>query len=90
MTDTLRPTQLSFEVGGDHALPEAATFRVSGALAAGRELQKGEDVRLVLTDADGQVVAAGEGYVRGIAFHEHRPKDGPSWTERKHAIKLED
>lgn len=82
--------QLSFDVGGDHGQPEVATFRVSGALATSiRELEKGEDVRISIIDADGQVVAAGEGYVRGVGFREHRPKDGPSWTERTHAIKLE-
>lgn len=90
MADTLRSSQLSFEVGGDHAMPSLASFRVSGALDAGRELEKGEDVRIVLMDADGQVVAQGDGYVRGVGFREHRPKDGPSWTERTHAIKLED
>jgi len=83
-------SQLSFDVGGDHRRPEVATFRVSGAIGSTmRELQKGEDVQIVITDADGQVVAAGEGYVRGIGFREHRSKDGPSWTERTHAIKLE-
>jgi hypothetical protein len=72
------------------AAPEAATFRLSGALGAGRELHKGEEIMVTLADSDGQVIASGHGWVRGVGFREHRPKDGPSWTERTHQIKLED
>lgn len=89
MNDSTRPFQLTFEVGGSHDEPETATFRIGGALAAGSELRKGDEVTVVLSDADGQVIASGSGWVRGVGFREHRPKDGPSWTERTHAIKLE-
>lgn len=84
-----RTQQLTFDVGGEHDQPATASFRVTGALDAAGELKKGDDVRVVVTDADGQIVATGLGYVRGVGFREHRPKDGPSWTERTHAIKLE-
>lgn len=88
--DGHQSVQLSFEVGGQHGHPDAASFRLSGALAAFRELRKGEEVRVTLSDADGQVIATADGWVHGIGFKEHRPKDGPSWTERTHQIKVED
>ncbi len=82
--------QLTFDVGGEHAVPASSSFRVSGSLLSVRnELMKGAEVKVVIWNEDGQVVAEGEGVVRGVAFHEHHPNNGPSWTERKHSIKLE-
>lgn len=79
--------QLSLNVGGGIA-PLAASFKVSGKLLVDEELMRGEEVTVTIANADGVVVCAGAGYVRGIGFVTHEPKDLPEWVERVHTIKL--
>jgi len=80
--------QMTLEVGGDPEQMLIGSFGVSGALGAERELAKGAGVRVVITDADGELVSTSLGYVSQVAFKEHR--DGNvRWTERKHTVRLE-
>lgn len=81
-------TQLSLDVGGG-ITPLAASFKVGGKLVVADELKRGEEVTVTIANADGVVIAAGAGYVRGIGFVTHRPKDAPDWVERVHSIKLD-
>ncbi len=79
----LRERQLSFDVGG--AIPDAASLKTSGTLAVSRDLKKGEEIRVTVTDADGQVIAAGEGYITSVSFIDKRDKYGDiESTERAH------
>jgi hypothetical protein len=82
---------LSYDVGGDEQLAPllSASFGVSGKIICFKELSKGTQVHVSIVDADGQVVAAGEGHVRSVGFQEHRPANGPAHTERLHKIKLD-
>lgn len=80
--------QLSLDVGGG-LTPLAASFKVSGKLAVNDELMRGDEVTVTIADADGVVIAAGAGYVRGVNFLTHKPKDAPDWVERAHTIKLD-
>lgn len=80
-------TQLSFEVG---ASPNVASLKISGGLALGRELRKGETVGIRIIDADGQILAEADGYVTAIAFKDKRNKYGDvESTERAHTVKAE-
>lgn len=82
--------QLTFAVGGDEHLPREATFRVTGALAhEHRQLEKGADVHIIIADRHGNLICQADGHVAQVAFKEHRPKDGPAWTERAHTIKID-
>ena len=81
--------RFTLDVGGDVGLGLIGTVRVSGALAAEKELPKGAEVRVVVTDADGELVATSLGRVRSIAFKRHEEKHGGHWTERLHGIKLD-
>lgn len=78
--------QMTLDVGGDVGLQLVGTFRVGGELPALRELPKGADVRIVVTDEDGEIVATTIGYVSAVTFKEHRDK-GAHWTERAHRVK---
>lgn len=83
--------QLTFAVGGDQdePNPRVAAFRVGGALAhESRQLEKGADVTVTIADRHGNVICQADGYVSQVAFKEHRPKDGPMFTERAHTIRL--
>lgn len=80
--------QLTLDVGGG-LKPLAASFRVGGKMLVDCELKRGEQVTVTISDADGCLIAAGAGYVNGIGFETHRPKDLPEWVERVHKIKLD-
>ena len=82
--------QLTFNVGGEHDAPASSSFKVSGSLGSVKhELENGDEVKVVIWNADGEAIAQAEGVVKGISFPVHEPKNGPSWTERRHTIKLE-
>lgn len=80
--------QMTLDVGGEVGLSLTGTFKIGGDLAAIRELPKGADVRVVVTDEDGEVIATTLGHVASITFKEHR-KDGVKWTERRHGIRCD-
>jgi predicted regulator of Ras-like GTPase activity (Roadblock/LC7/MglB family) len=81
-------TQLSFDVGG--AEPNIASIKVSGGMATGRQLRKGETIQVVVSSADGEVLAQGIGPVTSIAFKDKRNKYGDvESTERAHTVKID-
>jgi hypothetical protein len=71
---------MTLHVGDNTDAVLTGTFRVGGELAAFKELPKGSDVRVVITDQDGEVVATSVGRVMAIAF---------MYTERAHKIRCE-
>lgn len=80
--------RLSFDVGG--ATPDAATLKIGGSLEVRRELRKGEEIGIRVVDADGQLIADGDGYVTAVAFKDRRDKDGDIVeTQRTHTAKVE-
>ena len=77
--------RFSTEVGSSD--PAVASFRIGGKLNTLVELRKGERVYVTIGNADGQVVASGEGNVKSMAFKDH---DGlMPYTEREHKVKLD-
>lgn len=80
--------QMSLEVGGEIGVGLDGSFKIGGDLAAIKELPKGAEVRVVVTDEDGELVATSLGHVSAVTFKEHR-KHGVKWTERRHAVKLD-
>ncbi len=81
------PTQLSFEVGGDP--PDFASIKITGGLALAREMHKGETVGIRIIDADGQILAEGDGPVTAVTFKDKRNKfGGVESTERAHTVKV--
>lgn len=79
--------QLSFNVGGEK--PNVASLKISGGLGLTRELRKGETVGIRIMDADGQIIAEGDGPVTAIAFRDKRNKYGDvESTERAHTVKV--
>lgn len=81
--------QMTLDVGGDREQTLVGSYSVSGALTAMSELPKGADVRVVVTDADGEVISTSLGRVSQVAFKDHRKGDVVLFTERKHTVKLE-
>jgi len=59
----------------------------SGTMESSRPLRGGEAVTVTVADADGEIIASGEGKVKGVGFNEHEKK-GIVIVERKHKIKL--
>ena len=79
--------QLTFDVGG--ASPDVASIKISGGFSVTREMKKGETVGIRLIDADGQIIAEGDGAVSGVAFKDKRNKYGDvESTERAHTVKV--
>lgn len=79
---------MTLDVGGEIGISLTGTFKVGGDMPAIQELPKGADVRVVVTDADGEIIATALGHIASITFKEHR-KDGVKWTERRHGIRLD-
>jgi hypothetical protein len=52
-------TQLSFDVGGTR--PNVASLKISGGLALGREMKKGETVGIRIIGPDGELLAESDG-----------------------------
>lgn len=78
-----------YEVGGEQAQGDFRVLSVgsSGTLAVERPLKRGEEMTITIADADGVVVASGQGFVKGVAFNETEKK-GLTIVERKHKVKL--
>lgn len=81
--------QMTLTVGGEDLddLKVQGSFSVSGRMTAMTELPKGAQVRVVVTDIDGQIVSTGLGTIGVLAFKQH-DKDGVRWTERQHRVKV--
>lgn len=82
--------QMSLVVGGEDLddMQPTGSYSVGGKLAAAVELAKGAEVRVTVSDADGQIVATGLGVVGALTFRQHESKDGVRWTERQHRVKV--
>ena len=78
--------QLTLDVGGDE--PEAATFRLTGALAVRREVRMGETIGVHVIGADGELIAEGQGEVTTVLFRRRGEAQGRPWTERVHGVTL--
>lgn len=78
--------QMTLEVGGEVGISLTGSFKIGGDLAALKELPKGADVRVVVTNEDGEIIATSLGHISALTFREHR-KDGVKWTERRHAAR---
>lgn len=82
--------QMTLMVGGEELddMQPTGSYSIGGKLAAAGELAKGAQVRVVVTDEDGQLVATGVGIVGALTFRQHESKDGVRWTERQHRVKV--
>lgn len=70
-----RQMKLTFDVGGE--TPEIAILRLSGGIVLERELKKGAEIHIEVTDTlDGQVVANGYGRVTSVRFDDKLDEDG--------------
>jgi hypothetical protein len=79
---------LTLEVGGGK-MPSVATFKVSGKLLVDDQMLRGDECTLTIANADGEVIAAGTGFVKGINFVTHEETESaPEFVERAHTIKL--
>lgn len=81
--------QMTLDVGGDREQTLVGSYSVSGALGALAELPKGADVRVVISNEDGEIISTSIGHVSQVAFKDHRKGDVVIFTERKHTVKLE-
>lgn len=63
------------------------SLSATGSLQLTRPLKRGESITIQVADADGVVIAAGEGYIKGYGFSESEKK-GIIIVERKHKAKL--
>lgn len=84
--------ELSYEVGLERRgqSPSVASFKLRGPIMSfRRELGVDDDVHVVVTDADGEVILSTLGVVRGIHFKKHKGTERrPSFVERIHSIAL--
>jgi hypothetical protein len=86
--DDQNELQLSFDVGG--VAPNVASVRVSGSLALGRELRKGEMIGLQITDADGMLLAQAYGRVVDVGFKDKLDAHGEIVScARRHVVKMD-
>lgn len=84
-----RQTSLSLEVGGDPDELISGSVKISGSLPIEEDLHRRARVTISVADADGKVVATGEGVVVGMPWKFH-DKKGVEWTERVHSVKVID
>lgn len=85
--DRDRDVQLSFDVGGER--PNVASVKISGGLALSRELSKGETVGIRIIDADGQILAEGDGPVSSVGFRDKRNKYGEVESTERAQVKVQ-
>lgn len=63
------------------------SLSASGSIGLTRPLKRREEVTIQIADADGVVIASGQGVVKGYGFAETE-KQGITIVERKHKVKL--
>lgn len=84
--------ELSYEVGLERRgqKPSVASFKLKGPIMSfRRELSVDDDVQVIVTDADGEIILSTLGVVRGIHFKKHKGTERrPSYVERIHSISL--
>lgn len=80
--------QMTLEIGMlEDELSTTGSYSVSGRMPAIEELEKGDELTVTITNADGVVVAHAVGMIGFIGFKLH-DVDGVRWTERQHRAKL--
>lgn len=84
--------QLTFNVeqpGSFEEAPLAATLKFTGEFSVLRDLNRGDQLRVIVQDADGQVVASRDGILVGVGFQTIVDGYGdPIGVERVHKAKL--
>lgn len=68
-------------------LPIVGALRVGGALSVERDVQKDALVNVVVSDAEGVVLARAVGVCVSVTLKTRRSQSG-AWVERAHAIAL--
>lgn len=84
--------ELSYEVGLERrgVKPSIASFKLRGpVMSYRRELGVDDDVQVIVTDADGEIILSSLGVCRGVHFKKHPGTERrPSFVERIHTIAL--
>jgi hypothetical protein len=79
--------QLTFDVGGNP--PDLSILRVSGGAMLHKELAKGDEVHMIVSGMDGEIVADGYGRVVAVAFKDKLDEHGVvTATERIQTIRI--
>lgn len=79
--------QLTFDVGLPGNKPDFGCIKLTGALAVPFDLKRRQEITVVISDADGTVLAQGKGEVTAIAFKDKTDQYGTT-TERIHTVSL--
>lgn len=82
-----RGNQLSFDVGLPGNKPDFGSAKVGGSFVVPRDLKRGQEVTVVISDMDGTVIASTRGTVTAISFKDKTDDYGIT-TERIHTITL--
>lgn len=69
--------------------PLSGAITISGRLNVSQDLYRRAELRVLVTDADGEIVATGLASVAGVRFELHEERNGIKWTERVHRLKLQ-
>ncbi len=81
------PQQLTFDVGGNP--PDVSVIRISGGAMLLKELAKGDEVHMVVSGMDGEIVANGYGHVVAVTFKDKLDEHGiVAATERIQTVKI--
>jgi hypothetical protein len=84
--------QLSLDVLPDPRLVPGGLLigklRISGEFGVERDLNRGEQIIVQISDADGQVITTALGMVSGVGFANIMDKEAVIGTERQHRAKL--
>lgn len=83
----MQAKQLTFDVGGNE--PDINIVRVSGGAIVQQDLEKGQEVHVVVSTMDGELVADGFGRVVSVAFKDKVDELGSVvQTERIQTVKI--
>ena len=85
---TISQDQLALDVGGEPGAAVQAEFSLSGKVSSfTTSLERDENVKVTVIDADGSIVFQANGWVQGLELK--REKIGGKWgTKLVHKIKL--
>ncbi len=87
MAAAIQLKQLTFGVGGEE--PTISIVRVSGGATLQQDLDKGDEVHVIVSTMDGEIVADGYGRVVAVAFKDHYDEHGTiTQTERVQTVKI--
>jgi hypothetical protein len=87
MATATQPKQLTFNVGGEE--PTISIVRVSGGATLQQDLDKGDEVHVIVSTMDGEIVANGYGHVVAVTFKDTRDEHGTvTQTERIQTVKI--